>query len=76
MTMTTTTTTIRIASNAMIYSIGFFRWIEECIMPFDDNKAREFLNALGIRSDMIEPILHGQYTKKADGETLILEIEQ
>ena len=45
-------------------------------MPFDDNKAREFLNALGIRSDMIEPILHGQYTKKADGETLVLEIEQ
>ena len=35
-------TTLRIHSTPLIYSIGFFRWIEEAIMPFDDAKARRY----------------------------------
>ena len=49
--MTTTTTTLKIASNDMIYSIGLFRWIEEAIMPFDDVNAAKLIDGLGIRDD-------------------------
>jgi|APGre2960657373_1045057.scaffolds.fasta_scaffold43874_5 hypothetical protein len=72
--MTTTTTTLKIASNDMIYSIGLFRWIEEAIMPFDDVNAAKLLDGLGIRDDLIEPILKGDYTKSTEGETLIINI--
>lgn len=67
-------TTLRIQSNSLIYSIGFFRWIEEAIMPFDDDQARKLLDGLGIRSDLIEPIMNGEYATETDGETLILKI--
>ena len=70
------TVTLRIHSSPLIYSIGFFRWIEEAIMPFDDNQARNLLDGLGIRHDLIEPIMNGKYAKETDGETLILKIEQ
>jgi hypothetical protein len=73
-TMRTTTTTLKIASNDMIYSPGFFRWIEEAIMPFDDVNAAKMLDGLGIRDDLIEPILRGEYEKSTDGETLIINI--
>jgi len=68
------TTTLRIHSNPMIYSIGLFRWIEEAIMPFDDDQARKLLDALGIRSDLIDPILEGKYKKECEDETLVLHI--
>ena len=68
-------TTLRIHSTPLIYSIGFFRWIEEAIMPFDDAKARELLDGLGLRSELIEPIMEGRYTTETDGETLILTID-
>jgi hypothetical protein len=69
-----TTTTLKIASNEMLYSIGFFRWVEEAIMPHDDKTAIKLLDALGIRDDLIGPILKGDYQKETEGETLILHI--
>jgi len=69
-----TTTTLRIASSEMLYSIGFFRWVEEAIMPHDDKTAIKLLDALGIRDDLIEPILRGNYEKETEGETLILHV--
>lgn len=68
-------TTLRIASTGLIHSVGLFRWIEQAIMPFDDSKARELLDALGIRSDLIDPIIAGNYEAKADGETLVLTVK-
>jgi hypothetical protein len=44
-------------------------------MPHDNDKARELLDALGIRSDLIDPILAGNYEAKADGETLVLTVK-
>lgn len=69
-----TTTTLKIASNDMIYSIGLFRWIEEAIMPFDDVNAAKMLDGLGIRDDLINPILRGEYETSTEGETLIINI--
>jgi len=43
-------------------------------MPFDDVNAAKMLDGLGIRDDLIEPILRGEYEKSTDGETLIINI--
>lgn len=43
-------------------------------MPFDDVTATKMLDGLGIRDDLIEPILKGNYKKETEGETLILHI--
>jgi hypothetical protein len=69
-------TTLRIASSAFIYTPNFFRWIESAIMPFDNEQAAKMLDAIGIRSDLIQPILAGSYKAKAEGDVLILEIEE
>jgi hypothetical protein len=69
-------TTLRIASTSLVYSPGLFRWIEDSIMPHDDKKAAEFLDALGVRPDLIPVVISGAYKKKTEGETLILEIEE
>ena len=67
-------TTLNVHSTGLIYSPGLFDWI----MAHRPNQAKrkaELLAALGIPDEFIEPIIKGQYDKRVDGETLVINIK-
>jgi len=49
--------TYTIHSTSWLNAPGFVRWIEEAILPFDPNKARELYEALGVPADVAEILI-------------------
>jgi hypothetical protein len=68
--------TIRIESQAFIYTPGFFRWIREAVAPYDRRQAFNLLEGLGFGSaDAVYLSDHkNPVTATTAGETLVLEL--
>lgn len=67
-------TTLNIHSTGLIYSPGLFSWIVQAVLPFDEPKARELLEAFGIPHQYVEEIVLGRFETETEGETLVLHI--
>lgn len=68
-------TTLRIHSTPLIYSPGMFRWIEQALLP-DPGQTMELkldmLSAMGIPEEFHLATIGREYTKRTEGETLVL----
>ena len=69
-------TTLRIASNPLVYTPGLFAYIMQTVAPFHRAKAGELLAACNIPANLITNILRGKYQSRIEGETLVLTVEE
>jgi hypothetical protein len=67
-------TTLHIHSTGLIYSPGLFAWIVQAVLPHDDKRARELLEAFGVPVEFIEDIVLGRFETETDGETLVVHL--
>jgi len=66
---------IRIKSTSFVYAPGVFLWVREAIAPFDEKKATEVLEALGLEQADAKVLANPKQEVKTtiDGEDLLLK---
>lgn len=73
-----TMTTLRIHSTPLIYSPGMFRWLEQALLP-DQNQAIELkldlLSAMGIPEELHLATIGREYVSRTEGQTLVLTFD-
>ena len=67
-------TTLRIHSTELVYSPGFFAWLEQLLKdPKQDEALKlDFMSAMGIPEEFHLATLGREYVSRTEGDTLIL----